>query len=447
MREAEAPKGKAFLPGTSATTLRKMAKDADNGNDALRYIAMFQRKIGMEYDDIARSLGISIETARRWATRAHREGLAGIPHGKGGQPPNVSAKHRVKVVTDVLNTSPREHRFKVDAWDFRTAIAHLNNVAGTNYSYKSGHRLLKKMGLRLMSPRPKNPKGLDRRERKKREGNKRATLKRLSKEGFLTVCSGDAMHAQIQKRARKALGARHCRPHSVPSTESKGTLTVFVGVTGVEVVAMRAKRGNSREFIKFCKVMLSRNKGKPVVMIVDNAAYQKSNAVNAFRKKHRGSLRVLYLPPRTPEMAIAEQVIGASKRAIARRSPKGKRGVWRALRAAAKAGEIPVFKLYDWMIVDGGEDAEDGGGGEGSPGRQGCEHWPKYARDVTAITLRPGQRARAPPRKRRRPKKMSAEERRSLEKKHFGRGRVPPSLIAKIPDAMMRDIPPALVRT
>ena len=184
--------------------------------------------------------------------------------------------------------------------------------------------------------------------------------------------------------------------------------------------------------------------GKPIVIIADNASYHKSRVVNALRRKHRDVLRVLYLPPRTPEMAVVEQVIGAAKRAMARRSPKGKRGAWRALRAAAKAGEIPIFKLYDWMVIDD-EGAE--GGGDGSSGRQGRASWPRYERDVTAITLRRGERAKVPPRKRRRSKRLSAEARRVLVRKHFGRGRVPPRLIAKIPDALLRDIPPGLVRT
>ena len=42
-RKAEAPKGEAFLPGTSAAELREMAKRADNGIDSIRYMAMYMR--------------------------------------------------------------------------------------------------------------------------------------------------------------------------------------------------------------------------------------------------------------------------------------------------------------------------------------------------------------------------------------------------------------------
>ena len=383
MRTSKVPKGVDFLRGTSAATLHKKARGSDSGEDALRYLAMYNRKEGREIVDIANGIGVSAETIRRWLTRAHEEGLAGIARRKGGQPPRVSREHRAKVFTDVLHTSPRDHGFDADTWDFRTAIAHLNNVAGTNYSYKSGHRLLRKMGLRLMSPRPQNPQGLDRKARKRREANKRATLKRLSKGGFATVCNEDEAHVQINRRSRRALGAKHCRPRRVPSTESRGTLTLFMALVDGELTVMRAKKGNGEAFVEFGKVLLAKY-GK-IVIIADNAAYHKSARVKAFRRLHRDRLRILYLPPYTPEMAVVETQVGPIKKAIAMRSPKGKTGVWRALRSAAKNGEIPVSKVSDWMII--GDDGASGKARAGSPGQRGHALDPEQEKNVITMEL------------------------------------------------------------
>ena len=438
MRTSKVPKGTAFLRGTSAATLHKMAKDAGDGEDAIRYLAMYQRKMGREIVDIAESLGLSAETARRWLTRAHGEGLAGIARRKGGQHPRVSRKDRIKVFTDVLTTSPRDHNFDIDAWDFRTAVAHLNNVAGTHYSYKSGHRLLRKLGLRLMSPRPQNPKGLGRKDRKKLEASKRATLKRLVEDGFTTVCNEDEAYVQINRRSRKALGAKHCRPHRVPSTESRGALTIFMALADDELTLMKAKKGNGEAFMKFCSMMLSKH--DKVAMLTDNASYHKSDPVKAFLKEHRDRLRILYLAPYTPEMAVIETQVGPVKRAIAKRSPKGKTGVWRALRDAAGDGEIPVNKLFDWMII------RDGGGASGATGRRRRTPAAEYAEDVIIIRPRRGQRNDCPSKRKRRSKKMPQGERCRLEKSLFRGSGVPSRLIAKIPDGVLRDIPPGLVR-
>ena len=83
-RNAEAPKGGAFLPGTSAAELRKMAKRADNGIDSIMYMAMYMRKCGREITEISDNIGFPHETVRRWLTRAHREGIAAVPRRKGG---------------------------------------------------------------------------------------------------------------------------------------------------------------------------------------------------------------------------------------------------------------------------------------------------------------------------------------------------------------------------
>ena len=83
-QKAEAPKGGAFLPGTSAADLRKMAKRADNGIDSIMYLAMYMRKRGREIKEISDIIGSPHETVRQWLTRAHREGIAAVPPRKGG---------------------------------------------------------------------------------------------------------------------------------------------------------------------------------------------------------------------------------------------------------------------------------------------------------------------------------------------------------------------------
>ena len=87
MRTSRVPKGADFLRGMSAATLHKRARGSGSGEDALRYLAMYQRKTGMEIAGIASSLGVSAETVRRWLTRAHEEGLAGIARRKAGSLP------------------------------------------------------------------------------------------------------------------------------------------------------------------------------------------------------------------------------------------------------------------------------------------------------------------------------------------------------------------------
>lgn len=65
MRASKVPKGKTFLQGTSAAMLHKKTRAVDSGEDALRYLTIYQRKTGREIVGITRSLGMSAETSRR----------------------------------------------------------------------------------------------------------------------------------------------------------------------------------------------------------------------------------------------------------------------------------------------------------------------------------------------------------------------------------------------
>ena len=293
-----------------------------------------------------------------------------------------------------------------------------------------------------MSPRPQNPQDLDRKTRKKREANKRATFKGLLKEGFATVCNEDEAHVQINRRSRRVARRQALPPAPRPVHRVQGTLTLFIALVDGGLTVMRAKKGNGEAFIELCKVLLA--KYEKIVMMVDNAAYHKSAHVKAFRRLHRDRLRVLYLPPYTPEMAVVETQVGPIKKAIAVRSPKGKTGVWRALRSAAKNGEIPVSKVSDWMII--GDDGASGRARAGSPGQRGRALGPEHEKNV--ITIKPwrDQQAVCPARKTRRPRAMPRKKRRALEKEIFRGSGVPRRLIARIPDGVLRDIPPGLVR-
>ena len=63
-KKAEAPKGKALFPQTSAGDLIDMGKRAINGIDPVRYTAMRMLKRGWEIDRIAEGPGRSPETIR-----------------------------------------------------------------------------------------------------------------------------------------------------------------------------------------------------------------------------------------------------------------------------------------------------------------------------------------------------------------------------------------------
>lgn len=364
-RKCVAPKGEAFLPGTSAAELSEMGRRADNGTDAYRYMAMSMRKRGMEIKDIAASLDLPHETIRRWITRAHREGLAGVPHRKGGSHARLTVEQRGELFTDILFSRPFEFGHQANAWDDATARDHIEQKFGVVYSHSGAHRLLRRIGLHPMSARPEHPLALGEREQEARARAIRAELRSLRRQGFKVQGGEDECHVQVNERPTRALGASGCGPSTVPSYEPGGTVTLFVAVMEGVLYIMRSKTGgNGREFIRFCDTLLEHN--DKVAMLADNASYHKSKLVQAYLLANHSRLRLVYLPPYTPAMAIAEAEMGPIKRAVARRTPESKRDVWPALCAAVERGEVPVSKLFEWMrFADPAAAAAAAGPGQG----------------------------------------------------------------------------------
>ena len=60
------PVGPAFLPGTSAEDLRRMARDENDAKNSRKYLAAHHRKKGKYVTEVAEAVGERCETARTW---------------------------------------------------------------------------------------------------------------------------------------------------------------------------------------------------------------------------------------------------------------------------------------------------------------------------------------------------------------------------------------------
>lgn len=349
-RKAEAPRGGEFLPQQSAEELLERSRRASNGIDAIRYMAMYMRKIGWEIDRIAEGVGRSPETARRWLTLAHREGIDSVPHVKKGAPCRLTVMERGQLAYDITSTHPLDHGFAGSAWDFKTVRTHMKNKFGKEYTYNGTHRLLQRLGIRPMSPRPANPKGLSEAEQYEYKRAMRAHAQSLFRQGFKTQMGEDEVHIDVDARPTRGLGMTGGRPVSVPSSAPKGRLSCFVGLTeGAVYIKPAAKNANTAEFIAFCEMLLQLFDN--VVLWVDNARYHKSKRFEKYRRENIDRLRVIYLPEYTPPLSVAEIEMGSIKWAVAKRSPKSREEAWIALCDAAAAGDIPVKQMFEWMRI------------------------------------------------------------------------------------------------
>jgi len=113
-------------------------------------------------------------------------------------------------------------------------------------------------------------------------------------------------------------------------------------------------RMESQRFIEFLK-NLRQSAGTPTLVIVDGGSYHKSKAVQEFLKGQGTNLgiRLIVLPPYSPELNPDEQVWNQAKRKIGRMSINTKKAMGEVVRKTLSAIQSSIslvqsfFRLSD----------------------------------------------------------------------------------------------------
>lgn len=74
----------------------------------------------------------------------------------------------------------------------------------------------------------------------------------------------------------------------------------------------------SSKIVTFLENLISKNKGKKVLVILDNAKNHKSKTIKKFSDEHTNDLELIYLPPYSPELNPQENVWNKIKNCLFR---------------------------------------------------------------------------------------------------------------------------------
>ena len=85
-RKSRVPEADAFLPGTTAAELRRLAQREMDAKSSRKYLAAMHRKMGRSNQEIAEYIGENYEVVRVW--------LADVR--KGASPPSPGARARAR---------------------------------------------------------------------------------------------------------------------------------------------------------------------------------------------------------------------------------------------------------------------------------------------------------------------------------------------------------------
>lgn len=142
----------------SSAQLRRDAKRCGDGRVACRILAIAHVLDGMSRADAARSCGMDRQTLRDWVHRYNAEGIAGLTDApRGGRPPALTSEQMAELRGLVL-AGPDPTRDGVVRWRCVDLCDQIAERFEVEVHERTVGKLLHRMGLSRVQPRPHNPK-------------------------------------------------------------------------------------------------------------------------------------------------------------------------------------------------------------------------------------------------------------------------------------------------
>jgi transposase len=142
----------------SASDLRELAKQSEDGGQVRRLLALAAVLGGMSREDAAAIGAMDRQTLRDWAHRFNARGPDGLVNGKAPGPTPKLSPEQKQELKRIVETKPDPATDGVVRWrcvDLRRIIKERFDV---DLDEVSIGRILKELGFAHVSPRPQHPK-------------------------------------------------------------------------------------------------------------------------------------------------------------------------------------------------------------------------------------------------------------------------------------------------
>ena len=304
-----------------------------------------RRKIGHAIRRIARDMGMAYSTVRDRLARMHKEGLRRwfdkIYAGKRRSIPQEA----LRSMRRALGSLPEKYGFESGAWSLGMVGALLKQEFGIACPPRTLRRTLRRMGFSYIKPRPIPIKSasLEEQEAFKEETHKEITT--LARRGCPIFAEDEAASLMWQEAGYGWY--RSNGKDTVRVGYSKKSVKMFgvLGKDGYHIKTVEAT--NSPAFIEFLKDL---QKMYPkFVLILDNAKNHKSDAVNKFIDSTKGDIRLIFLPPYTPQLNPIETQWRELKRILSRRYFASLEDLDKTINAIVSNGEMKPVKMMPYL--------------------------------------------------------------------------------------------------
>ena len=335
------PGGRAFMPSVSLKRLTKVWQEESAGKTKQVLEACHRRKEGRSIRGTAREMGLAYSTVRDWLVRMHAGGLnRRFERRRAGRKRTLTGAI-LKHIKRWLNGSPQTYGFEAGSWQINMVQEMLRERFGISCRVRTltGTALVKGCwdgwDSRTASP-GRSPTSLPPTAR---------LLEEMTRQGHVVqVCD----EAAVQIWSGVGYGWRPAGRHdTVRHGFSKKSVRLF-GSLGTDGYRIRTTDAiNSETFIAFLQEML---KAYPkFVMILDNASCHKSKMVAEFVESTDGAIRLVFLPPYTPQLNPIEMQWAVLKRLLSGRYFRSVEKLKKTIITLVDNGEMKPVRLMSYL--------------------------------------------------------------------------------------------------
>ncbi len=339
------PKGDQFLQDVSQDKIRRMISQTPSGKARDILVACCKRKDGMSLRAISGSMMRPYSTVRGWLVRLVQDGLNGRFDKKSTGRKRILDEHTVRMIRNWLYEDPSKFGFASASWSLGMVRDAIRSRICAFGCIRTLQRALHRIRFSYTKPRPAPRKSATTEEQEQfKEKTKRTILSVISR-GY-AVLAGD--EAAVQLGAGAGYGWRPIGGRGTVSVKfSTRSVRMFGALALGRIHAKEVESTNSETFVDFLKDM-RRTYGR-FVMVLDNASYHKTDTVKNFVKGTGGDVRLIFLPPYTPQLNPIEVQWRVLKRILAGRQFKTTGEVAGAVKRIIRTGEMKPVKLMKYL--------------------------------------------------------------------------------------------------
>lgn len=278
---------------------------------------------------VARVHGVAVSNVFRWLTWVEAKGVAGLRDDvRSGRPSKLDPATMQWLYKVITGGSPRQFYLDFALWTLAIVRSMLIDHKGIELDKSTVSRLMKKLGL---SPQVPLYRSYRQNQTKVRYYLKQRYPKAVqwAKEQGATIFFADESRVRADGHSGTTWAPIGETPVVADSGDRFGiNMISAVSAQGQMYFECFETKMESQRFIEFLK-NLRQSAGKPTLVVVDGGSYHKSKAVKEFLKTEGANLgiKLILLPPYSPELNPDEQVWNQAKRRIGKMSINTKKAL------------------------------------------------------------------------------------------------------------------------